>query len=146
MPLTDEFLEKNPEVYRELHKQIFKEEAPAKPRKKDIEALNAAVQNEKGNAETFAAAYRTAREAAGKEYMQKLNDLREKVMQSKADAMNLQKEAWDLARLRLPVEEQSAFVRSILDNKMSPFFYLPPMVYLDFYRHFTLKNYQFLPR
>lgn len=115
LPLTEEFLEKNPEVYRELHKQIFKEEAPAKPRKKDIEALNAAVQNEKGNAETFAAAYRTAREAAGKEYMQKLNDLREKVMQSKADAMNLQKEAWDLARLRLPVEEQSAFVRSILD-------------------------------
>ena len=25
-------------------------------------------------------------------------------------------------------------------------FYLPPMVYLDFYRHFTLKNHQFLPR
>ena len=23
------------------------------------------------------------------------------------------------------------------DNKMPPFFYLPPMVYLDFYRHFT---------
>ena len=25
-------------------------------------------------------------------------------------------------------------------------FYLHPMVYLDFYRHFTLKNHQFLPR
>ena len=33
-----------------------------------------------------------------------------------------------------------------VDNKMPPFFYLPPMVYLDFYRHFTLKNHQFLPR
>ena len=25
-------------------------------------------------------------------------------------------------------------------------FYLPPTVYLDFYRHFTLKKHQFLPR
>ena len=32
------------------------------------------------------------------------------------------------------------------DVKMLASFYLPPMVYLDFYRHFTLKNHQFLPR
>ena len=30
--------------------------------------------------------------------------------------------------------------------KMLASFYLHPKVYLDFYRHFTLKNHQFLPR
>jgi len=30
--------------------------------------------------------------------------------------------------------------------KMLASFYLHPTVYLDFYRHFTLKNHQFLPR
>ena len=30
--------------------------------------------------------------------------------------------------------------------KMLASFYQPPMVYLDFYRHFTLKKHQILPR
>ncbi len=114
IPITEVWVKENRSVYDELYRQIMKEEPPRQPGKKDIETLNAAVTNETVDAAAFAAAYKAAREAAANEYMAKLRELRDKVMENKADAVQLQKDAWNIARLRLPLEEQAGFV-SILN-------------------------------
>ena len=114
IPITEVWVKENRSVYDELYRQIMKEEPPRQPGKKDIETLNAAVNNETVDAAAFAAAYKAAREAAANEYMAKLRELRDKVMENKADAVQLQKDAGEFVRKYLPREVQGSFIQKIV--------------------------------
>ena len=122
--ITPEWVTENRAVYNELYQQIFKgKKAPYTPGKKDIEAINAALAQSAGDASLYAQAYKDAKEQAWKEYQKRLTELRENVMESRADAVKLQREALKFAEENLPAEYRSEFVRSVvslLDYSTSP--------------------------
>ncbi len=114
-PITEEWVWDNRKVYNELYKQLFPgREAPYSPGKKDMEAINAALMQEGHNASTYAEAYKVAREKAYGEFMSRISTFRNRVMQSKADAVKLQREALDFAEQNLPAEYRGEFARNIV--------------------------------
>ena len=114
-PITEEWVWDNRKVYNELYKQLFSgKEAPYSPGKKDLDAINAALMQEGANASTYAEAYKAAREKAYGEFMSRLAAFRDRVMQSKADAVKLQREALDFAEKNLPPEHRGEFARNIV--------------------------------
>ena len=114
-PITEDWIWDNRKVYNELYKQLFSgKEAPYSPGKKDLEAINAALMQEGANASTYAEAYKAAREKAYGEFMSRLAAFRDRVMQSKADAVKLQREALDFAEKNLPPEHRGEFARNIV--------------------------------
>lgn len=137
-PVTEEFVKENRQVYNELYRQVMKAEPPKQPRKHDIETLNAAVQNDSFDAAAFAAAYKTAREESAREYMDKLRDLREKVMENKADAVALQREAGNFVRKNLPRELQGSFIHKIV--KLLDYSTTPNPKYPDGHRRFMFDQ------
>ncbi len=123
-PITEEWVFDNRKVYEELYRQLFSgKQPPYRPGKKDLEAINAALMQQGENASAFAEAYKTAREKAFREFTEKLAAFRDKVMQSRADAVKLQREALDFAEKNLPAEYRGEFARGIvglLEHSASP--------------------------
>ena len=114
-PVTAEWAAENRDVYRELYRQLFGgKEPPQNPGKADLEAMNAAIRQEGGNAATFAQAYRAAREKAYEEFAGKLREFKEKVLAAKTDAMKLQRDALSFAEKHLPKENRGEFARAIV--------------------------------
>lgn len=114
-PVTAEWAAENRDVYRELYRQLFGgKEPPQNPGKADLEAMNAAIRQEGGNAATFAQAYRTAREKAYEEFAGKLRGFKDRVLAAKADAMKLQRDALSFAEKHLPKENRGEFARAIV--------------------------------
>lgn len=114
-PVTAEWAAENRDVYRELYRQLFGgKEPPQNPGKADLEAMNAAIRQEGGNAATFAQAYRAAREKAYEEFSGKLREFKEKVLAAKTDAMKLQRDALSFAEKHLPKENRGEFARAIV--------------------------------
>lgn len=115
MPVTAEWAAENRDVYRELYRQLFGgKEPPQNPGKADLEAMNAAIRQEGGNAATFAQAYRAAREKAYEEFAGKLREFKEKVLAARTDAMKLQRDALSFAEKHLPKENRGEFARAIV--------------------------------
>lgn len=79
LPVTDEFISENKKVYEELHRMMFQQEPPAKPRKKDVEAMNAYLAADPAAAgEGFAEGFRQGREQSLKEFREQRKADREK--------------------------------------------------------------------
>ena len=115
MPVTAEWAAENRDVYRELYRQLFGgKEPPQNPGKADLEAMNAAIQQEGGNAATFAQAYKAAREKAYEEFVGKLREFKDRVLAAKTDAMKLQRDALSFAEKHLPKENRGEFARAIV--------------------------------
>ena len=88
---------------------------PYPPSAKKLEELNALISMKNpGQTAELAEAYRKARIASWHEYLEKLRALRDKVMESKADALKLQREALDFAEKNLPAEVRGDFARGIV--------------------------------
>ena len=114
-PVSEEWAGENRPLYRELHRRLFPEqEAPAAVRPADIEAINAALAQESGNAATYAQAYRSARQKSYEEFSERLRNLREKALTAKADALKLQRDALAFAEKHLPSENRGEFSRAIV--------------------------------
>jgi len=114
-PVTEEWAKENRKTYEELYRRMFDgKEAPRNVGKADLEAINAALVQAGGDAASFAEAYKAAREKAYSDFNAKLRELRDKVMQSKADAVKLQREALDFAEKNLPPEFRGEFARRIV--------------------------------
>lgn len=122
--ITEAWIWDNRKVYQELYRQLFDgKEAPYNPGKKDLEAINASLLQQGENASSFAQAYKVAREKAYDEFMDKLRDFKERVMDSKADALKLQRDAMAFAEKNLPAANRGEFSRSIiglLEHSTSP--------------------------
>ena len=114
-PVTLEWALENRKAYEELYRRMFDgKEAPRNVGKADLEAINAALTQAGGDASSFAEAYKAAREKAYADYMEKMRAFRDRVMQSKADAVKLQREALDFAEKNLPPELRGEFARRIV--------------------------------
>lgn len=114
-PVSEEWAGENRPLYRELYRQLFPEqEAPSAVRPADIEAINAALAQESGNAATYAQAYRSARQKSYEEFSERLRNLREKALTAKADALKLQRDALAFAEKHLPSENRGEFSRAIV--------------------------------
>ena len=114
-PVTLEWALENRKAYEELYRRMFDgKEAPRNVGKADLEAINAALTQAGGDASSFAEAYKAAREKAYADYMEKMRIFRDRVMQSKADAVKLQREALDFAEKNLPPELRGEFARRIV--------------------------------
>lgn len=114
-PVTAEWAAENRDVYRELYRQLFDgKEPPQNPGKADLEAMNAAIRQEGGNAATFAQAYKAAREKAYEEFVGKLREFKDRVLAAKTDAMKLQRDALSFAEKHLPKENRGEFARAIV--------------------------------
>lgn len=119
--ITPEWIFENRAVYKELYRKIFKgKEAPYSPSQKDLEAINAALKQEGSNASAYAEAYKAARTAAWKEYQEKLSKLRDKVMQSREDAITLQRDAIAFAEENIPAEHRAEFIRNVITLQEYP--------------------------
>lgn len=114
-PVSEEWAGENRPLYRELYRQLFPgQEAPSAVRPADIEAINAALAQESGNAATYAQAYRSARQKSYEEFSERLRNLREKALTAKADALKLQRDALAFAEKHLPSENRGEFSRAIV--------------------------------
>ena len=114
-PVTADFLRENRDVYKELYRVLFDgKEAPYNIGKADLEAVNAALTQQAGNAATYAQAYKDARKKAWEAFQTRFAALRDRLMQSKSDAVKLQREALDLAEKILPPEHRGEFARNIV--------------------------------
>lgn len=115
LEVDQEWITQNRAVYKELYRQLFGgKEAPHTPGKRDLEAINAALKQKSGDAAVFAQAYKAAREQLEAEYIQKLNNLKQKILSSKTDAVNLQREALEFAQKHLEKENRQEFTKSIV--------------------------------
>jgi len=113
--VTEEFLRENRDVYKELYRVLFDgREAPYNIGKADLEAVNAALTQQAANAAAYAQAYKDARKKAWEEFKSRLADLRDRLMQSKSDAVKLQREAVSFAEKELSPEDRGDFIRAIL--------------------------------
>lgn len=113
--VSAEWAAENLPVYRELYRQLFRtDEAPSSIRSGDVESLNAALAQQQGDAAVFAQAYREARKKSYEEFNERLRELREKVLASKADALKLQRQALAFAENHLPQENRGEFSRAIV--------------------------------
>lgn len=113
--VSAEWAAENLPVYRELYRQLFRtDEAPSSIRSGDVESLNAALAQQQGDAAVFAQAYREARKKSYAEFNERLRELREKVLASKADALKLQRQALAFAENHLPQENRGEFSRAIV--------------------------------
>lgn len=90
MEVTQDWIDANRDVYKELYRKVMKKDPPHNPGKLDLETLNAAINQESSSADDYAEAYRKGREESKKEYMEKLREFREKLMQKNAEARELQ--------------------------------------------------------
>ena len=114
-PISEEWVWNNRKIYQELYRQLFPgQDIPYSPGKADLEAINAALIQEGGNASSYAQAYKAAREKAFGEFMNRLSAFRDKVMKNKADAVKLQREALDFAEKNLQPENRGEFTRNIV--------------------------------
>lgn len=132
--ITEEYLAKEPEVVKRLAQQLLGngERKYYKVYKNDLEAINAALRQEEGDASGYAQGYRAGRKESAKEFREKLKadrekaweafkecvkKLREAVMADRKDiqsAQKIQQEAWKLAKELLPREHRDEFVKSII--------------------------------
>lgn len=132
--ITEEYLAKEPEVVKRLAQQLLGngERKYYKVYKNDLEAINAALRQEEGDASGYAQGYRAGRKESAKEFREKLKadrekaweafkervkKLREAVMADRKDiqsAQKIQQEAWELAKELLPREHRDEFVKSII--------------------------------
>jgi len=115
-PITPEYAEANPEVFNELYRQFMEEEPPKskKPSELNLETINAALQNEKGREEGYAAAYKDARAASWKEFSKRLGELRDEFLKGNAKTAQLQRDAIKFAEEHLPEELRGEFTRGIV--------------------------------
>nr|DAF06474.1 MAG TPA: MAEBL protein [Caudoviricetes sp.] len=132
--ITEEYLAKEPEVVKRLAQQLLGngERKYYKVYKNDLEAINAALRQEEGDASGYAQGYRAGKKESAKEFREKLKadrekaweafkervkKLREAVMADRKDiqsAQKIQQEAWELAKELLPREHRDEFVKSII--------------------------------
>lgn len=115
-PITPEYAEANPDVFNELYRQFMEEEPPKskKPSELNLETINAALQNEKGREEGYAAAYKDARAASWKEFSKRLGELRDEFLKGNAKTAQLQRDAIKFAEEHLPEELRGEFTRGIV--------------------------------
>lgn len=112
--ITEEYRKAEPEVVKLVRDRLLGEQAKQYTNQQELEAINAAIRQEAGNAATYAQAYRDAREKAWQEYNERYRQLRDRVMESKADALKLQREAAAFAEKYLPPEARGEFSRRII--------------------------------
>lgn len=113
--VDQEWITQNRAVYKELYRQLFGgKEAPHTPGKRDLEAINAALKQKSGDAAVFAEAYKAVRTQLEAEFTTKLNELKERILSSKADAVKLQREALEFAQQHLEKENRQEFMNSIV--------------------------------
>ena len=112
--ITEEYRKAEPEVVKLVRDRLLGEQAKQYTNQQELEAINAAIRQEAGNAATYAQAYRDARERTWQEYNERYRQLRDRVMESKADALKLQREAAAFAEKYLPPEARGEFSRRII--------------------------------
>lgn len=115
--VTPDWVAENRDVYKELYKRLLSKdgkEAPYTPSQKDIEAMNSALIQEGADAATYAKAYKEARAASAREWMEKVSELRQKVIEGKENAMKLQREAAALLK-RAGLEGDRSFSARIIN-------------------------------
>ena len=112
--ITEEYRKAEPEVVKLVRDRLLGEQAKQYTNQQELEAINAAIRQEAGNAATNAQAYRDARERTWQEYNERYRQLRDRVMESKADALKLQREAAAFAEKYLPPEARGEFSRRII--------------------------------
>lgn len=112
--ITEEYRKAEPEVVKLVRDRLLGEQAKQYTNQQELEAINAAIRQEAGNAATYAQAYRDAREKTWQEYNERYRQLRDRVMESKADALKLQREAAAFAEKYLPPEARGEFNRRII--------------------------------
>jgi len=111
--VTPDWVAENRDVYKELYKRLLGKEAPYTPGKRDMEALNSALIQEGTDAAAYAKAYKDARAASAREWMEKVSELRKKVIEGKENAMKLQREASALLK-RAGLEGDRSFNSRII--------------------------------
>lgn len=112
--ITEEYRKAEPEVVKLVRDRLLGEQAKQYTNQQELEAINAAIRQEAGDASTYAQAYRDAREKTWQEYNERYRQLRDRVMESKADALKLQREAAAFAEKYLPPEARGEFSRRII--------------------------------
>ena len=109
--ITEAFAFDNREVFNELYKRIMKKDAPYTPPKRDLDAINAAIRQSGNDAASYARGWKEGRIAMKqKEY----REFVQKVLDGKADAMKLQREAIAFSEKHLNREDRGGFTRKIV--------------------------------
>ena len=142
--ITEEYLAKEPEVVKRLAQQLLGngERKYYKVYKNDLEAINAALRQEEGDASGYAQGYRAGRKESAKEFREKLKadrekawqhyreqfaELRRKMLDDRSDTQKLQKEAAEFARKNVPKEYRGEFMEQIA--RLASYSNLPTKAY-----------------
>ncbi len=141
--ITEEYLAKEPEVVKRLAQQLLGGERKYyKVYKNDLEAINAALRQEEGDASGYAQGYRAGRKESAKEFREKLKadrekawqhyreqfaELRRKMLDDRSDTQKLQKEAAEFARKNVPKEYRGEFMEQIA--RLASYSNLPTKAY-----------------
>lgn len=142
--ITEEYLAKEPEVVKRLAQQLLGngERKYYKVYKNDLEAINAALRQEEGDASGYAQGYRAGRKESAKEFREKLKadrekawqhyreqfaELRRKMLDDRSDTQKLQKEAAEFARKNVPKECRGEFMEQIA--RLASYSNLPTKAY-----------------
>ena len=142
--ITEEYLAKEPEVVKRLAQQLLGngERKYYKVYKNDLEAINAALRQEEGDASGYAQGYRAGRKESAKEFREKLKadrekawqhyreqfaELRRKMLDDRSDTQKSQKEAAEFARKNVPKEYRGEFMEQIA--RLASYSNLPTKAY-----------------
>ena len=142
--ITEEYLAKEPEVVKRLAQQLLGngERKYYKVYKNDLEAINAALRQEEGDASGFAQGWRAAKKELAAKYLERIKterekawqhykaqfaELRKKILDDRTDTQKLQTEAAQFARRNIPEDYRGKIIDRIA--KLASYSSLPTKAY-----------------